>query len=130
MEGLGVSVAMTVEKRKGLVMSAIYEIRSLIDECGSHVVGRLVSGLDIWEIAVVPKLLSNAECWFQGSATTINVIEKLQLSSLHVLLAVGSVCPNVVLLSETGTLLMEVRILQKKLLLLHHIHQLPESALA
>ena len=42
-EGLGASVAMTVEKRKGLVMSAIYEIRSLIDDCRSHVVGGLVS---------------------------------------------------------------------------------------
>ena len=59
--GLAESVAATVDKRRGLVIRTIFEIRTVIDDCRSHVAGGLTSGLDIWEMAVIPMLTNNAE---------------------------------------------------------------------
>ena len=92
--------------------------------------GGIVSGFDIWEIAVIPTLLYNAETWQEISNKTVEELETIQLSFLRSILGVGSGCPTVLLYSETGTLLMEFRILQKKLLFLHHLYNLPDTALA
>jgi len=54
--------------------------------------------------------------WQEISRKTIDELEKLQLNFLRALLGVGSSCPKVMIYSETGMVLMELRILQKKLL--------------
>ena len=128
--GLAESVKVTVNNRKGLVNRAIFEIKSVLNDCRAHLTGGLVSGFDIWEIAVIPSLLYNAETWQDIARKTVEELETIQLTFLRSLLGVGSGCPTVLLYSETGTLLMEYRILQKKLLFLHHLHNLPESSLA
>ena len=61
---------------------------------------------------------------------TIEELEKLQVTFLRSLFAVGSGCPIPLLYSETGTLRMEFRILEKKLNFLHHLENLKNSALA
>ena len=61
---------------------------------------------------------------------TVDKLEKIQVTFLRCLLAVGTGCPTQLLYSETGTLLMEFRILRKKLMFLHHVHNLPKGALA
>lgn len=128
--GLSESVQCTVNKRKGTVSRAIYEIRSVLNDCRAHLVGGLVSGFEMWEIAVIPMLLYNSETWMEISKKTIEDLEKLQLNFLRTTLGVGVGCPMPLLYSETGTLLMEFRILQKKLLFMHHLERLPDSALA
>ena len=52
------------------------------------------------------------------------------MTFLRCIFAVGSGCPTPLLYSETGILLMEFRILEKKLMFLHHLNHLPETALA
>ena len=128
--GLADSVALTVEKRKGLVCKSIYDIRSVIDDCRSHTVGGLSAGLDIWEIAVIPMLLHNAETWQSVSPKTIETLEKMQVKFLRCLLGVGTGCPIPLLYSETGVLLMEFRILQKKLTFIHHVFNSGNNSLA
>ena len=128
--GLAESVAATVDKRRGLVIRTIFEIRTVIDDCRSHVAGGLTSGLDIWEMAVIPMLTNNAECWQDVSSKTIDELDKIQLMFLRCLLAVGSGCPTPALFAATGTLKMEWRILEKKLLFLHHVASLPDTDLA
>ena len=117
--GLADSVEMTVEKRKGLVSKSIYDIRSVIDDCRSNMIGGLSAGIDIWEMAVIPMLLNNAETWQDISAKKLATLEKLQLKFLRCLLGVGTGCPIPLLYSETGVLLMEHRILQRKLMFIH-----------
>ena len=129
-DGLADSVNVTVKKRKGLVTLSIYEIRAVIDDCRSQVCGGLTAGLDIWELAVLPKLLYNSDCWQDISPNTIKELENLQLQFYRCLLAVGSGCPIPSLYFETGGILMEFRILQKKLLFLHHVATLPDDSLA
>ena len=116
--------------RKGLTCRAMFDIRTIVDDCRSVTAGGVSAGLMIWEMAVIPTLLNNAECWYDVSKSTVDELELLQTRFLKHLLAVGSGCPTPILMSETGTVLMELRILQKKLLFLHHLETLPSSALA
>ena len=116
--------------RKGLTCRAMFDIRTIVDDCRSVTAGGVSAGLMIWEMAVIPTLLNNAECWYDVSKSTVDELELLQTRFLKHLLAVGSGCPAPILMSETGTVLMELRILQKKLLFLHHLETLPSSALA
>ena len=128
--GLADSVAVTVSKRKGLVMQSIYETRAVVDDCRSQVCGGLTAGLDIWEMAILPMILYNAETWQDISSTTVQELEHLQTKFYKCLFAVGSGCPTPVLYLETGGILMSYRILLKKLLFYHHLATLPEDTLA
>ena len=128
--GLSESIKLTVSKRKGLAARAMYEVKSILSDCRAHVTGCLVCGLDMWEVAIIPALLYNAETWQDIHKNTVDELETIQLKFLRSTLAVGTGCPIPLLYSETGTILMEYRILQKKLTFLHHIENLPDTALA
>jgi hypothetical protein len=128
--GLSASVDTTVMKRKGLVVKSIYEIRSVVDDCRSQVCGGLTAGLDIWELAVLPILLYNAECWQEISEETTQHLENLQKKFYKCLFAVGSGCPTTALYVETGGIMIKYRILMKKLMFLHHLSTLPNDTLA
>ena len=93
-------------------------------------IGGLSAGIDIWEMAVIPMLLNNAETWQDISAKTLATLEKLQLKFLRCLLGVGTGCPIPLLYSETGVILMEHRILQRKLMFIHHVANSGEKSLA
>ena len=121
---------MTVKKRKGAALMAIHEIRTVVDDCRSLVCGGLATGLELWELGVLPQLLFNAECWFEMTNDTLKELENTQLRFYRSLLAVGSGCPTPLLYWETGGLLMKYRILKKKLLFIHHVATLPTDALA
>jgi hypothetical protein len=128
--GLADSVAFTVKKRKGLAVHAIHEIRAVVDDSRSLVCGGLEAGLDIWEMAVLPMLLYNSECWQDISPQTIQDLEDIQRQFYRCLFAVGSGCPIPCLYWETGGLMMQFRILQSKLLFIHHLETLPDDSLA
>ena len=106
-KGLADSVTLTINKRKGLVIKAIYDIRCVIDDCRSHTVGGLVAGINMWEQSVLPMILYNSETWQEMSKKDIDTLEKLQLRFLRTLLAVGTGCQIPLLYSESGMLLME-----------------------
>ena len=129
-EGLANSVEVTIVKRKNLVKRTMYEIRRIVDDSRSIITGGIVTGLHIWEMALIPMLLYNAETWQEIDKKSVHILEGLQNEFLRCLLAVGSGCPVPLLLWETGTLLMEFRILQRKLIFLHHLTNLPNDALA
>ena len=122
--GLKESVRVTIAKRLGLVNLSIYEIRAIIDDCRSMLVGGLSAGINIWETSIIPRLLYNSECWQEISKAAIQQLENVQLKFLRVLLAVGSGCPIPALYWDTGMLQMKYRILKTKLLFLHHLENL------
>ena len=59
-DGLSNSVKVTVDKRFGLALRAISDIRVIIEDCRNSVIGGLATGLSIWEAAVLPALLYNS----------------------------------------------------------------------
>ena len=75
-------------------------------------------------------LLNNSECWQEVSDKTIKELDNLHLMFLRCILAVGSGCPIPSLFWESGSIRMKYMILQRKLIFLHHVATLPETALA
>ena len=128
--GLSDSVQATVMKRKGQVVSTILETKAVIEDCRSNVVGGITAGIEIWELAILPYLLNNSDTWVEISKATIDTLDDLQYMFYRYLLATPRTCPIPALLWETGGLLMEHRIAQKKLMFYHHLINLPENSLA
>ena len=109
-DGLADSVTATVLKRKGSVITNIFETKAVIEDCRANSVGGLLVGIEIWELAILPQLLNNSETWTNVDKKTLEILENLQLTFYRNMFASPS------LLWETRGMLMEVRIDKKKLL--------------
>ena len=129
-EGLAASVKATIEDRKARVKGACYEAVAIIEDWRAQVVGGFQGALDLFEMAILPSLLYNAETWIGIRKETENELEDLQFFFLRLALRVPSGTPKVALRSETGMLSMKLRIWKKKLMFLHHISGLKEDVLA
>ena len=79
--GLSERVQATIEKRKGQVVSSIIETKAVVEDCRSNVVGGILSGLEIWELAILPFLLNNCETWTEISPKTIDLLDNIQCMS-------------------------------------------------
>ena len=56
----------------------LYEIRGVMDDCRSVLYGNLQCGLDIWEMAVMPMLMFNSECWIGIREKDVDELEAIQ----------------------------------------------------
>ena len=128
--GLADSAKATVDNRKWKVISSIVEIRAVVEDYRSNLLGGIVTGLEIWELSVIPFLLYNSETWTDLSKETLNTLNDLQLKFYRTILSVPRTCPTPALLWETGGWLMEHRIALRKLLFFHHLIHLPKQSLA
>ena len=120
----------TVKKRHNKAMNAIREIKTVIEDCRAEVVGGIITGLEIWEVAVIPYLINNCDTWAYMPKQALDILDSLQNQFLRSLLATPRGSPTPALLWETGTPTMENRVLKKKLILVHHLMNLPEDSLA
>ena len=128
--GLAGSVQATVMKRKGQFVTSIIETKAVIEDCRANIVGGITAGVDIWELAILPFLLNNCDTWTEISKSTTDELEDLQCMFYRYLLATPRTCPIPALLWETGGMLMEHRIAQKKLMFYYHLLHLPKTSLA
>ena len=78
--GLAASVMATIVKRKGKVIQSIFEIKAVIDDCRSHVTGGLETGLELWEMAVIPFVMNNCGSWVGHTSKKVKELENLQNS--------------------------------------------------
>ena len=101
-----------------------------MEDCRAMVTGGIITGLEIWEMAVTPYILNNSETWNSLPKTALDLLEDLQFQFLRNILATPRTCPTPSLLWETGTMSMENKIIKKKLLFFHHLHHLSEDSLA
>ena len=124
------SILTTIKQRKGRVIHCIYEIGALLEDIRLHCIGGLRSGLLIFNLAIIPYLLGNADTWTEINQEALDELEKIQTIFLSMLLVVPLSCPRPALAWDTGTLLMENRIAQKKLNLLVHLKTLNDDSLA
>ena len=124
------SVLATVNARYGLAVSAIYEIKSVLEDCRINVVGGLKAGIDIWELSVIPFLLNNSDVWSDIPKGAYDMLEELQKMFYRYLLATPISTPTPALLWETGGWTMKNRIIAKKLSFYHHVMSLEESSVA
>ena len=61
---------------------------------------------------------------------SLEILNNLQTQFFRTIFAVGSGCPIPAFYWDTSTLTMENRILQMKLLFIHHLNSLPNNSLA
>ena len=108
----------------------VYEIKAILEDCRIHCVGGIMAGLEMWETAVIPKLLYNSEVWTDIKKVTLEKLENLQNEFLRAVLATPRSTPTPSLCWETGTSSMENRIIVSKLLFYHHLLNLDEDSLA
>ena len=129
-EGLEASVWATIYRRKGLAIASIFDIRSIVEDCRSSVIGGILTGLEIWELAVIPFLLNNCETWSNMSNKAMTELEKIQETFYRTLLSTPKTCPIPALYWDTGGMTMKHRIACRKLAFYHHLMNLPHDTLA
>ena len=83
--GLEKSVEATVADRYWRIFSGILEIKTIIQDCRIDTVGGINAGLDLWELALIPALLNNAESWhkLKDNDTTLKKLNDLQHTLLR-----------------------------------------------
>ena len=70
-DGLADSAKATIDSRKWQVVSSIAEIRAVVEDYRSNLLGGILTGLEIWEMSVIPFLLYNSETWTELSKEAI-----------------------------------------------------------
>ena len=129
-EGLKKSVEDTVNKRYWRAISAVMEIRTILNDCRIHKVGGANAGISLWEGAVIPMVLNNAGVWTDIGQDTIDKLNKIRNVFLCHLLATPRTTPLPMLNWDSGCLPMEYRIMEEKLSLGFHISNLNPETLA
>ena len=129
-DGNSVSVLETIKKRQSNVYHLIFEIKSIIEDCRSNVVGGFITAMEIWEMAVIPALLNSADCWTNVPSKGMEILNRLQESFFRCLFKTGRGCPIPIMYWETASLTMTNRIILKKLLFIHHLENLEKESLA
>ena len=129
-EVLGKSTIFTIKKMYNNVMNTIAEIRTVIEDTRAQIKRGMVTGLEIWEVTVMPYLLNNGKTWCEISNEAINMLDNVQNDFLRKLLSTPITCPTPSLMWETGTANMSNTIPKKKLNLYHHILHLSRNSLA
>ena len=112
-EGLADSAHATILKRRGQVISCILETIAVVEDCRANVLGGILAGLEIWEIAILPFLLNNCETWTELSQKSIDILDEMQYMFLRYLMATPRSCPIPSLLWETGSTMKEHRMSKK-----------------
>ena len=127
--GLAKSVMATVDKRYGRIFSAIIEVSKILEDYRIDVIGGLSVGLEIFELAVIPSLLNNAETWTEMNSETETKLESLQNLMFRHIFAVPMSTPKPILRWDLGQLSVKEKIHIRKLCFLHHLKNLPSNSL-
>ena len=61
-KGVADSVSESVKNKLGKVKHLIYEIKTVVENCKNNSPGAFMTGLLIWDSAVIPYLYHAAEC--------------------------------------------------------------------
>ena len=128
--GVSASVDATVNHRYGKLIHGIKEIKAIIEDCRSNIMGGLKVGLDIWETAYIPSLLNNSSTWMEIEETTVNKLEEMQNSFYRNLFNVPYTTPKAALIWEVGGMKIKFRIMMNKILFMNHILNLDQDTLA
>ena len=124
------SISQTIKNRQWRVISAILEIKTIIEDCRTHHVGGLMTGVELWELAILPMILNNAGTWNGITKASEDKLDDLQLTLLRYLLKTPRTTPIPSLTWEFGMLPMKYRVVIKKLCLAKHVVSLSGDALA
>ena len=128
--GLAESVIATIKEREPKVKAACYEAAAIVEDWRSQCVGGFCSATDLFEKAILPSLMYNADTWVQIPKVAEEMLENVQLFFVRLILRVPPGSPKIALRSETGLMSMRLRVWKAKCMLVHHLKGLDTSTLA
>lgn len=123
-------VKSTVKERINKLTTGIPQIRSVVEDCRSIILGGITIGLDIWKMVYIPSLLNNSSTWMEVDDETIKMLDDLQDMLYRSLLSVPVSTPRAALAWDCGGIKMHLRIKQKKLNFLNYMLNQSEGSLA
>ena len=128
--GLAISAETTINHRYGRIFSSIIEVSAILDDFRIDTIGGLVAGHEIYELALLPSLLNNADVWVELNTSSVSKLDALQNAMFRNLFGVPAATPIPLLRFDLGSLTMEERVNKKKLNLLYHLKSLKNESLA
>ena len=129
-DGLAASVEATINDRAGKVQAAGFEVAAIIEDFRMQAVGGLMGAWDLWNLAIVPSLLSNCGIWTEIDAKSVQKLDEMQEAFIRRILQVPISTPKVSLRSETGLLSMKLRIWGEKIKMVLAIRKMDKTFLA
>ena len=128
--GLAESVVATIKDRTPKIKAACYEAAAIVEDWRSQCVGGFCSAIDLFELAILPSLLYNADTWVEIPKVAEEMLENLQLFFIRLVLRLPQGTPKIALRSETGLLAMKYRVWKAKCMLILHLKGLEDTSLA
>ena len=125
------SIITTIKKRYGLAVSTIMDIRNIVEDSRASITGGMMTGIEIYEMCVIPFLLNNSEVWDHIPKEALELLDILQFifyTQLCGLSRRGT--PQKGLLWEVGGVTMNHRIIMRKLNFYHHLKNQNKNSLA
>ena len=71
-DGLSASVTQTINARHWRLLSAVLEIKTIIEDYRINTVGGILTGKELWDLAVIPVMLTNAGTWTEITEDSLN----------------------------------------------------------
>ena len=128
--GLAESIESTISERYGRIYASILEIKTILEDYRSSKAGGITAGIMLWEMAIIPSLLNNAETWTEIDSNSLKRLNDLQNMMLRILFNSAKTTPKPILFWDTGVLPIEYKIEIRKLTFIHHLISLPAESLA
>ena len=124
------SIHRTVMRRIGIAKQAVYEIRAVIEDKRSETIGGINLAFDIFNACVMSMVIHNSETWCSIPKKTYKVINDLFLLFFRCIFRIGVGTPIVNFFWESATIKPKYQILQRTLMFIFHLANLPSSALS
>ena len=113
--GLESSINATINDRKGRVKNAIFELNAIIEDTRMMVIGGALSAIKIWNMGIMPMMICNSETWNNINEEDLKELEDLQNLFFQILFQVPQSCPKIAGVWDTGSLLVEMTIMKRKI---------------
>ena len=100
--GLVKSVEVTVNKRYGVCLNEVLELKSVLDDFRMQSLGGIKVGIEIFNLAILPKLIYNSETWIEMNEKAIKRLDNLQNIFMRCVLSVPNSTPMAALNWDLG----------------------------
>ena len=120
-KGVKESTLSTIAERKIRIFNIINETVHIIEDCRFSKLGALKSAKDIWELCIIPSLLSNSETFFIKDSKIQKSLEDFQSKLYKGLLALPNSVPLPSIAYESDSMLMKYRVYSRIINFAKHI---------
>ena len=104
-KGVAASAKETIAKRYGRAKQLILEIKAIIEDCRSNREGAIFTGIQLFQLSVVPYIYYSSELWVSIPPESIQQLNDLHELLYRVMFGTSKSCPKVILCSCSCTLM-------------------------